>query len=211
MAALAIQDRLSRGAMARARQSSRSAKAWQPSQSLRSSCPMGRLFWPRKTRASVLETNIKENSLRSIVRVVFLNKRRVSLLRLAIWVALRAIPTATGPKTGSCPSNVVLPGLRGHITARDRAKTTYAAAPKAWETLSKSQLDPLCKSVSKKMRGGPRNGRFAQCPSLGLYRPQRHATRRPPPLVGYLSGGPLASTRCTRRSRPKAPLPEEAY
>ena len=115
---------------------------------------------------------------------VFLYTGRVCLPRLAFWGARRAIPAATGPKTGSCPSNVVLGSEGGIITARDRAKTTYAAAPKAWETLSKSQRNPLCKSVSKKMRGVPRNGRFAQCPSLGLYRPQRHATRQPPPLVG---------------------------
>ena len=55
----------------------------------------------RTTRAAVLEKNDKEKPLRSVVRVVFLNKRRVSLPRLAIWGARRAIFAATGPESES--------------------------------------------------------------------------------------------------------------
>ena len=67
---------------------------------------------------------------------VFLYTGRVCLPRLAFWGARRAIPAATGPKTGSCPSNVVL-GLRGgpHITARDSPKTRTRQRPDFYQAL----------------------------------------------------------------------------
>ena len=83
--------------MERARESSRSAKAWQPSLPLRSD-PVGRVFCPRTTRAAVLGTNGKEKRNLCYRAGAFLNKRRVSLPRLAFLVARRAVPATTGPE-----------------------------------------------------------------------------------------------------------------
>ena len=172
---------------------------------------MGSVYCHRTTSAKVHETSNPEASRDRRIGLscgYCIEQTRVYTPLLPYWGARRPIPAARGPETESWPSLCGKLGSERQYYSLDISLKTYAAARKAWETLFSSTGDPLCKRVGKKMRVLPRNGRFAQYHLLGLLRSARHAMPALAPRLGYLSAGPLAGTRCTRRSQPKAPLPE---
>ncbi len=123
--------------------SSYSAQPWQPTFCCEGArVPVGRLFCPRTTRAAVLETNDKEKSLRSIVRVVFLKKHPSLCPAWRFWSrgepsGRRRVPKQTrvgAPKTTFCqehhkPSSATRDSTRTHSVPQPAATSFGKSLP----------------------------------------------------------------------------------